>query len=118
MARRALNSDNCRVVWSVIRSMPASGSDEGASVSTSEKSIFRIDSGCTATLLSIDPAMPNRMKIQRKNTRNVPTTTARSPARKVFTKFIIRYFFVCIPFFFDTKIAIFYEKQIKFIVFR
>ena len=98
--------------------MPASGSDEGASVSTSEKSIFRIDSGCTATLFSIDPAMPSRMKIQRKNTRNVPTMTARSPAKKVFTKFIILYLFVHKSFLSGANITIFYEKQIKFIVFR
>ena len=89
IARNACNSGNCRVRCSDMRFSPASGSDEGESVMISEKSILRIDSGLTATLFSIDPAMPINTKIQMKKTRNVPTTKARSPARKVLMKFIV-----------------------------
>ena len=37
---------------------------DGASVNSSEKSIFRIDPGATVTLFSIDPAIPSSRKIQ------------------------------------------------------
>ena len=92
MARRAWNSESCGVVWKLRKSNPANGSVDGESVMTSEKSIFRIDSGATVTLFSIDPAIPTSRMIQKKKHNTEPAKKASRPARKVLMKFIIRLF--------------------------
>ncbi len=71
------------------KSNEAKGSFEGESTSVSARSIRSTDPGFTIVGVSIEPAIPTNTKIQKRNVRMLPATTASRQPRNTFRKFII-----------------------------